>query len=422
MNSQDDYSNNLGIIEQMLGSMAALDFSWDLEINDPDDQIMAIAQGLNWLNEELRASVVERTVYMEKAGQLERILSEVSDYKTALDASSIVAITDPKGTILYANEKFCQISGYERHELIGQNQSIVNSGFHSKEFWRNMWATIGAGDVWHEEVCNRAKDGSTYWVDTAIVPFLDENEKPYQYLAIRKDVTQQKNLEESLINSIIFDEEKQREGVAFDLHEGIAQTLAVLNFQMQLIESKVKGKGDDELDTAIDTIKKYINESINNTRQLATDLMPRAMMNYGLQDSMEDFIMKSSDKLGFSIDFVADTNAKDIEKELEITLYRAFTGLLEYLGGDDDVSNVLLKIDTVPELKASADIKRTGLNGFSPNLNVGEAGKLEQIQKRIELKGGQMKYNYNDLRYLNSVEIRFAGTSQQTGETLNVLQ
>lgn len=143
--------------------------------------------------------VSDVTEKVEAEEELLKAYKKVSDYKFALDESSIVAITDSDGTITSVNDNFCRVSGYSKEELIGANHRIVNSGFHDKGFFQNMWQTISSGKVWRGEVKNRNKSGASYWVDATIVPFLDSDNKPYQYMAVRFDITAKKKSEENIL-------------------------------------------------------------------------------------------------------------------------------------------------------------------------------------------------------------------------------
>jgi diguanylate cyclase (GGDEF)-like protein/PAS domain S-box-containing protein len=126
---------------------------------------------------------------------------EMAARQYAIDQSTIVAITDVQGRITYANDNFSKISGYSREELLGQNHRILKSGVHSGEFFRDMYRRIARGEIWHGEICNKAKDGSLYWVDTTIVAKLDENGKPKAYMAVRTDISAKKAAEKALRDS-----------------------------------------------------------------------------------------------------------------------------------------------------------------------------------------------------------------------------
>ena len=121
---------------------------------------------------------------------------DLNDFKFALDAHAIVGISDVNGVLTYVNDKFCEISGYTRDELIGNSYSMLSSGTHSRIFYNNLWNTIRKGRAWYGELEDRNKDGGLYWVDTTIVPFVDEQGVPYQYIGIQTDITERKLAEE----------------------------------------------------------------------------------------------------------------------------------------------------------------------------------------------------------------------------------
>lgn len=190
--------------------------------------------------------------------------TQLADFKRALDHAAIVAITDVSGRINYVNDTFCQISGYSRDELLGQDHRIVNSNYHPKEFIRELWRTIASGRVWHGELRNRAKDGHIYWVDTTIVPFLNERGKPYQYIAIRSDITARKEAEEKLAQQAALARVGQMAAVV--AHE-VRNPLAGIKGAVQVLMSR-RAQGDSELPVMRDIVGR-----IDSLSDLINDLM-----------------------------------------------------------------------------------------------------------------------------------------------------
>jgi PAS domain S-box-containing protein len=219
-----------------------------------EELVQARTSQLVSVNAKLEMQIIERD---RIKAQMERTIKELADLKAALDEHAIVAITDPAGKITFVNDKFCAISKYSREELLGQDHRIINSGYHPKEFIRDLWTTIAHGKVWKGEIKNKAKDGSFYWVDTTIVPFLNAAGKPYQYVAIRADITERKRQAEELKRTEILERSNyELQQFARITSHDLQTPLRNISGFAQLLKASYEGKLDEKADEWINRIVK----------------------------------------------------------------------------------------------------------------------------------------------------------------------
>lgn len=204
-----EFHADQAVIEDILGRLTSNEtlHSFEAKLRCKDGDLRYVLIDSNVLRGEngefIHTRCFTRNITGRKQAELlqQETLKSLEFQKFALDRAAIVAMTDRDGVITDVNDQFCQISKYSKAELLGQTHRIINSHYHPPEFFQTLWSTISRGEIWEGEIKNRAKDGSFYWVWTTIVPFLDSAGKPFQYMAIRFDVSPRKAVQESLRES-----------------------------------------------------------------------------------------------------------------------------------------------------------------------------------------------------------------------------
>ena len=264
-------------------------------------------------------------------------LTELYDIKYALDQSAIVAITAARGAISYVNEKFCEISQYSKEELLGQDHRMVSSGYHPKEFIRGLWKTIAAGRIWKGEIRNRAKDGSLYWVDTTIVPFLDAAGKPYQYLAIRFDITDRKRAEANLREQATLTRLGTMAAVV--AHE-VKNPLAGISGALQIIGSRMPDGNDraiiDDIQDRIVSLNEMVQDLLVFARPKAPSLVSADIR--ALLVSTAAVLGRDSNAADVLVEISGDSPVQLVDsKQLQIVFLNLLLNASQAMGGNGQI-------------------------------------------------------------------------------------
>ncbi len=185
---------------------------------------------------------------------------ELRNFKEAIDTAALVSISDPNGVIISANPNFCNSCGYELDELIGENHRIISSGYHPNEFWQEVWQTIITGKIWQGEICNRKKSGELFWIDSTIIPFVNEQGIPYQYLSIRFDITEKKESSRliHLYNQELEKKNKELDQFAYIVSHDLKAPLRGINNLSQWIEEDLEGKIEPDTQKNLDLLRKRV--------------------------------------------------------------------------------------------------------------------------------------------------------------------
>ncbi len=314
----------------------------------------------------LGAVVVARDLTEQKKIEkaLTQSLKEISDYKYALDASSIVDVTDEKGIIKFVNANFCNISQYSPEELIGNTHHLINSDFHTKAFMADMWKIISSGKIWRDEIKNRSKDGNYYWVLTTIVPFLDEHGIPYQYVAIRTDITEQKRVEAELSEArVVAEEEKSKAQDAMKAkqqflsnmsHEIRTPMNAIIGFTKVVLKTDLSAKQKEYL-TAIkmsgDTLIVLINDILDLAKVDAGKMkfeQTPFKLNLSLAAMLHLFEAKMQEK-NLALEFTYDPMIPEVLLGDPVRLHQIMLNLLSNAVKFTSKGRVGVKVQTLRE-------------------------------------------------------------------------
>jgi PAS domain S-box-containing protein len=327
---------------------------------------------------------------------LDRSVKDLADTSSALNQAAIVATTNVSGEITFVNDKFVEISKYPREELIGRDHRIINSGHHSKEFIRDLWLTIANGRIWRGELRNRAKDGSLYWVDTTIVPFLDERGKPYQYMAIRYDITDRKRSEAKLREQAAL--ARLGEMAAVVAHE-VKNPLAAIKGALQVIGGRMPAESRDraivgDVVARVDSLNDIVQDLLVFARPREPQLTPVALR--GLVDETAALLRKDPAHASVNLTIAGSNPVVSLDVEqLKIVFLNLLLNSVQATGPSGRVTVTVRSDDLAAEVAIAddgpgipADVREKIFEPFFTTKHRGTGLGLPTAQRVVERHRG----------------------------------
>ncbi len=327
---------------------------------------------------------------------LSKSLKDIKGINLALEFATIMVRTDRYGVITYANDKFCMTLKYSKEELIGQRFDLLNSHYHTQEFFDHMWTQISDGNVWNDEIRNKAKDGSYVWLDTTIIPVLNDEHIPSQYIAIYTDLTEKfrhsVNEHKIRTTSVLEGQERERRKIARELHDGLGQMLTALKFNIQ----GIKGIASKKEQAHIDGIKQMIQDTILEVRRISFDLMPSVLNDFGLAAALyhlsERFSLSRNSNV--QIQYVGAKDVGRFEKNIEINIYRiiqeALNNAIKY--ADATIISIDLQFDD-EHIKFCVSDNGKGFTPDNKKKSDGTGRGITNIRERVSLLNGNLIFN-----------------------------
>jgi PAS domain S-box-containing protein len=320
---------------------------------------------------------------------------EITDYKNALDQSSIVAITDQCGLIKQVNNNFCKISGYSETELVGSDHHIMNCEGYTGYTTNHLWKTISNGNIWRGEFCSKTKAGTPYWVDTTIIPFLDEKGKPVQYVEISNDITARKMMEQEIIDqkiqeqkkiarTIIKTQEKERNYIGQELHDNINQILVGAKIYLESTANK-----SGEIKELVKYPAELISKAIEEIRLLSSKLVT-PLKDINLNDMIQGLICDFEKSQAIQTVFKYNFREKLISDELKLNIYRTIQEQLNNIAKHAEAKYVAVSIQTDKGF-INIIVEDDG-KGFDINSKRKGIG-ISNILNRVESFNGQVTIN-----------------------------